>query len=212
MCLRKCRPTKKWQSTPKTHLAHCRVRIVTLREVTYIESNRPKAGRCICVYEFAMGHTLQQDHRESKKADSYRGHRGYRSRRLRGYPRRIQGNRSRPSDTPAERRVCIGLLLAAFCEIFMLKLQVRIIIEFRGTDLRGVTPVFRAGGTRGTRAFRRTRDIYVAARSAAKKISVGRSVVTTGRARPPRPTSLHTLLFLVRVREQVSQSHFMRSI
>ena len=33
-----------------------------------------------------MGHTLQQDHRESKKTDSYRGHRGYRSRRLRGYP------------------------------------------------------------------------------------------------------------------------------
>ena len=84
-----------------------------------MESNCPKAGRCICVYEFAMGHTLQQDHRESKKTDSYRGHRGYRSRRLRGYPRGIQGNRSQPSKTPAERRVCIGLLLEAFCEIFM---------------------------------------------------------------------------------------------
>ena len=120
MRLRNGRSTKRWQIMPKTHLAHCKVWIVTLRKVTLIESNRPKAGRCICVYEFAMGHTLQQDHRESKKTDSYRGHRGYRSRRLRGYPRRIQGNRSQPSKTPAERRVCIGLLLAAFCEIFML--------------------------------------------------------------------------------------------
>ena len=98
----------------KIHLAHCRIWIVTLIKVTFLRSNRPKAGRRsrLRICDGAHIATRPPEEQEDRLTPGPPG--------LSGATFDVATREewrtlsSQPCKTPAERRVCVVLLLAAF--------------------------------------------------------------------------------------------------